>query len=63
MQECAFVEKLRHKRNLATIAELAELCNIDSLGYNDYRPRKTRELPLMTWRLYVKERAENGPTD
>ena len=43
MQECVFVEKLRHKWNLAAIAELSEYC--DALSCNGYRSRNTWEFP------------------
>ena len=64
MQESAFVEKWRHTRNLVAIAaDLLEYCKADALSCNGYRSRNAGNFPIVTSRLYVKERAENGPTE
>ena len=45
MQECAFLEKWRHKWNLVTITMFSEYCKADALGCNGYRLRNTGEFP------------------
>ena len=63
MQECAFVEKWRHKWNLAAITELSEYCKAGSLGCNGYSSRNTGEFPFYDVSALDIGKAENGQTE